>query len=695
MADESSILAADENGTPENTTEQKYDIKQLRRKIGRQVKSVKKFLLTKYEKELKEYLAVYKGDIEKILPNRVRSFENVDVNVVYPVIKTLVPSLYFQDPKVYVKADQEKIVIEYRDPATNSPILNPEGQPEIKELNAVEGAVKFQNLLNHNIRQAKLKREMKSALTDAELGYYGAIKCGWDNEQGNEAMGDGAPPSHRDDTDIDMAYGIRRKPWKVYVDMEDFYHPKWIAESYEVHPEQLKKDKRLKNTENLKGNFEMPKELKDELWQDVDAADIKRTEVFEVYVKPCAEFPKGVFCMFTDEVEDDFLYFGPWPYTKIETRKTFPIKIIYFNEDPEGGLPTPGIRYYIQQQRAKSVMRRIMFEYIQRTLPILALDETKAGDRAKGGIQSGSLPRIVGVKGNPNSIIAGVSFNNLNQDFYNMDTLTDDDISREVGVADSGGRGQNVKFAEVAKQAEQNQQVRNSEKADIVRDFMIDIVRYWGALWQEFGPEEMSTPAEGQQFPVVISSDELQAKFTYDIKPFSMNYEDPMILRRQWVDLLNLAIAPANFAALQSQGAALDIVKMWKRVLLTYDDPETHSYLLDEAAKPEVQVARALMENEGMGSGQPAQVLPTDNHQLHIMIHGLLPEVPGKLEHILEHQAAMMEKAGMKPGGGNKEGLPVGGNAASQELMQKPMTPSPINADIAQNREAMKPVEVR
>lgn len=706
MADESGVLSSGDEYKENNdaVAGEMLDTslkptKELRHKIGRQVKSVKKFMLERYEKELKEFLDVFRGDIESILPPRIANFENVDVNIVYPVIKTLVPSLYFQDPKVFIKAEQEKIVFQFTDPMTGQPMMDEmTGMPKIEEISAVESATKFQALLNFTIRQAKLKREMKSALTDAELCYYGAIKSGWDNEQGVESMGEGAPPSHRDDTDMDMPYGIRRKPWKVYVDMEDFYHPKWIAESYEVHPEQLKKDKRLQNTEKLEGNFQIPNELKETVWKELQDQDLKRTEVFECYIKPCAEYPNGVFCMFTDEVPDDFLYFGEWPYSKPETRKTFPIKIIYFNEDPDGGLPVPGIRYYLQQQRAKSVLRRVMFEYVQRTLPIMGVDETKASERAKQGISSGSLPRIVAMKGNPNSTLAGISFSNLNQDFYNMDTLLDDDVSRLVGVADSGGRGQNVKFAEVAKQAEANQQVRNSEKADIVRDFMIEIVRHWMALYQEFGTEEMSTPMEGEQFPIKLSVDELQAKFTAEIKPFSMNYEDPMILRRQWVDLLNIFISPAMFAALTAQGALPDIVRMAKRVLLTYDDPETHSYIIDQATKAENQVADALNENNVLMAGQPTEVLPTDNHQVHIMIHGMMPNVPGKLEHMEAHQQAMLAKAGMapsKPGGGNPEGLPVKGNAASQEMMDAPLEPSPMNQSIALNREGLKPIETR
>lgn len=697
MADESSIQ--DSSGEvvdrPDSETKEEgtKPSKELRHLFGRQVRSVKKFMTKRFDSEIQEILKVFRNEIAGILPARVQSFDNVDVNVVYPVIKTIIPSLYFQDPQVYVKAEQEKIVIETTDPTTGQPV--PGG---VEELSAIDAAVKFQAKLNDNIKKAKLKREMKSALTDAELTFYGAVKCGWGNEQGVESMGQGAPPSHRDDTDMDMAYGIRLKPWKVYVDMNDFYHPQWIAVEYEDHPDRLKKDERLQNTDELEGNCEIKDDYKKDLWKDLDAKDLKRTQYVEFYHKPCAQYPEGIFAIFTDEVADDFLYYGPWPYSRDDTKKSFPIKIIYFNEDPEGGLPIPPVRYYLPQQKAKSVLRRTAYEYIQRTLPLLLIDGTKAGDKLKTAIASGQLPRIGDVKGNPNTIAAALSFANLNADFGNFDLTLDDDIDRMVGVADSGGRGANVKFAEVAKQSQANQQVRNSEKADIVRDFMIDIVRFWAALYQEFSPEKMSTTVQGSQFPVDMSSDELQANFSYDIKPFSMNYEDPTILRRQWVDLLNLMISPAMAQALGSQGAQADIVKVLKRVLLTYDDPETHSYVIDAASKPEAQVADALNENQALAAGQPVQILPTDNHQVHIMIHGIMPDAPGKLEHILAHEQAMIAASGgpaQKGGGGNPEGSPVTGVAANQDMMQQPLQQSPVNADTASTREAIKPIEVR
>ena len=692
MADQNNYPVDDTGEQPEeNSAKDAVDLKELRQKIGRTVGSVKKYTQKMFEQEVKHYVNVFRGEIRKILPERLLKMDDVDVNVVFPVIKTLIPSLYFQDPKIFVKPEQEKIVIEYKDPETGQPVTDETGKPRVDVYNAAESAMKFQAKLNTNIRKAKLKREMKSALVDAHLGFYGAVKLGWGNEQGVASMGEGAPPSYRDDTDMDMAYGIRLSPEDVYVDLTDFYNPEWIAVRYEVHPEQLKKDSRLTNTENLKGNCELKDSNEKEIWKDLDKADYVKTEYFEYYHKPCAQYPEGIYAIYTDEVKDDFLYYGPWPYTGEDTKKTFPIKLLYFTPNPDGKFPIPDVRHYIQQQKAKSLLRRVAYEYIQRSMPFLVLDESRLSESTKQALSSGRIPKVVVSKGNANNIATGVNFPPLSSDFNNFNNVVDDDIQRMVGVSDSGGRGQNVEFASVAKEAAANQQVRNSERADIVRDFMADIVRFWASLHQELGSDAMYVPMEDSQFPVTLSVDEIQGKFSYEIKPFSMNYEDPTILRQQKFNLLNLAISPQNAQALASQGASMNYVAIWKDALRTFDEPEVQKYLIDKGAKAEEQVANVLNDYTVLQSGQMPPVEATDNHMVHIMILGSLPDIPGKLELIQAHQQALLASQGQapaKPGGGNPEGLPVGGVAANQDQFSKPLSSSPVNQKIAINREA-------
>lgn len=682
---------------PEEVTRQ---TRELRHMYGKRVRSVYDHVKDRFDQEAKKYIAMLRHEFTGILPERLLVSDRVDVNVVYPIIKQLIPQLYFQDPKVFVKALEETIthvVTEMGvDPNTGEevevPVIDPEtGVPMVREYDGVRSALIFQNALNLNLDKAKVKYQVKRAIVDAEVGFYGAIKCGWGNNQGVASMGLGAPPSVREDVSDDWAYAIRLNPWDVVADMRDFYNPEWIAVRHTVEPEQLKADKRLSNTEGITGKTQIDADLKKKYWKNLDEKECRMTEYFEVYVKPCAKYPTGLFMIMTDEVPDDFLYISEWPYKA----KEFPIKFLYFNPDPEGDLPTPGVRYYANHQKAILNLRNAEYEFVQRTMPIFGINVAgvKDADKVTKQITSGQIPRIVATTQNPARVLGGVSYPSIGIDFRQFETNAFNDISRMVGMTSIVTPTANAdnQLASALKISSQGEQIRQNERADIVADFLAGVIEYWAKLYQEFAGPENFTTIEGEKFPVKWSNEEINGKFLFKIKPFSMSYEDPVIRRKQWVDLLNLLAAPEARAVLAEQGVQVDVAKIVRRILETYDERDVETFIIDDMAKPENQVAQALQENDLMAQGlyNEVRVMPTDNHKLHIIIHGLLGDV--SVEHMMMHQQMMLEAAGVSsPGGGNPEGMPVNGVGTNQDMLKAPAKPNVANKKTAISREAKK-----
>ena len=133
------------------------------------------------------------------------------------------------------------------------------------------------------------------------------------------------------------------------------------------------------------------------------------------------------------------------------------------------------------------------------------------------------------------------------------------------------------------------------------------------------------------------------------------------------------------------------MAKIVRRILETYDERDVETFIIDDMAKPENQVAHAMQENDLIAQGllNEVQVMPTDNHKLHIIIHGLLGEM--SVEHMAMHQQMMLEAAGVSsPGGGNKEGMPVNGVATNQELLKDSPRPNTKNKKTAISRESRK-----
>lgn len=627
---------------------------ELRAYFGRKVLSGRDKMRERFRQELSNYMRIYRNQLQGLLPSRLMTTDRIDVNVVYPIIKTLIPQLYFQDPRVMVDSEAQSFTydIEGTEGQAIPTPENPNGA--IQDIvDGPKGAGLLQGAINRNLLAAKIKREAKACILDAHVGFYGAMKTGWDNEQGVYGMADGdAPPGMSQSVQEDMAFAIRLKPWDVFVDPDNFYTPSWIAVRYCVPPMQLKGDSRLQNTANLKGNTTAKQDRtlgvpeKSDSYNNGDPL----TEYFEVYVRPCAEYPQGLFFLFTEEVKQDFMYLDKWPYEK---SKDYPIKLIYFNPDPEGDLPVPDVRYYISQQKAKNNLRNVEYQYVQRTTPILVINTsgmTKDGEKALKALQSGQTPRVLQTNGNVQEFASGVSFNNLNVDFRRFDGEIDEDITKMVGLAGLGGQP-NTDVATVAKIGSTSESIRLNERADIVRDFMTDIVTQWGALYQEFSSEKMSAPIEGQQYPVNFSFKDIRGKYFFRIKAFSMNYEDPAVRRRQYVDLLNLLASPAIAQGLMQKGKMVDLEPIIQATLLSYDDPNVNRVVVPIPPPPMMPG----MPGEPQNAGIPG-----------------VPPVPGS------------------PGGGNQEGLPINGIAVNQELLRRPMTPSPQKSVASLAREATR-----
>ncbi len=669
----------------------------------RKVKSSHHYIKEQFDGEVKHYLKIFRHQFQDLLPESMLKLDRVDVNIVYPIIKTLIPKLYFQDPKVFLKAMQEKIVVPQTQVIADEmgqemeqPVLDPmTGQQVVEEYDGPRAALIMQSQINYNVRMAKLKHHVKMSIYDAHLGYFGVLKTGWGNEQGVQLMGGNGPVSSREDTDENLAYAIRIKPWDVAPDLNDFYNQEWTAVHYCAHPSRLKGDSRLKNVDQIKGSAKMDPNIVKERGKHLTKEDTVLTEWYEIFVKPCPAYPNGLFLILSEEIKDDFLFESEWPYAS----KCNPIKFLYFNPDPEGGLPIPDVRYYAGQQKAKSAMRKVALEYAMRALPFVGIDMAGMKNQAEveKALRSGVTPKFIRTDGrNPSQVLSAFSHNNLNADFWRFDGIIDDDVSRMVGMVKGvyPGSGENVELASVAKIADEGEAIRQNERADIVRDFLTDILSQWVDYYKEFASPENYVVVEGEKFPTKWTVDQIQMRMDLEVKPFSMNYEDPTIRRRQWVDLLNLLGGPAIQQALMQQGAMVDFVKMIKRVLETYDERDVESFMITGDMKPENQVARAIQNGFVIAqTGQIPPVQPTDNHKLFILIYGLFVQigVPGPFaEAMALHEQALLQSVPGSPGGGNAEGLPQVGNAANQEMLREPLNPSAKNSEIAKNREATK-----
>src|ERR1051326_5523283 len=75
------------------------------------VKSNHDYIKERFEKEAKRYLDMYAHQFSKQGYDPMSESNKIDINIIYPLAKNLVNNIYYKDPKVFVKSEEEKLIV--------------------------------------------------------------------------------------------------------------------------------------------------------------------------------------------------------------------------------------------------------------------------------------------------------------------------------------------------------------------------------------------------------------------------------------------------------------------------------------------------------------------------------------------------------------------------------------------------------
>lgn len=121
---------------------------------------------------LKQNLQRYMGDF---IPDIGANWDII-LNEVYPIIQFNIPSIYYKNPRVYLKPRNKMTMTKKRNPQTE----------EMEEV-WIEGskAAKTQEaILNYCLEEIGYKREMQRVLLDALMGTHGVLWHGYKGDFG-------------------------------------------------------------------------------------------------------------------------------------------------------------------------------------------------------------------------------------------------------------------------------------------------------------------------------------------------------------------------------------------------------------------------------------------------------------------------------------------------------------------------------
>lgn len=276
-------------------------------------------------------------------------------NMVFSNIRTIMPSINLNNPKIYCKP-------------TKKPYVGKDGVV----FDTIGASLYWEILMNHYYRHLRIKREIDKSLADALIGPWGLVQLGYTVE--TEKVQGGEQIEINELIKGESVFVVRRSPKDFRFDTEatdsHLEDARWIAFRWVKPLEDVKANPRYDNTRRLKANmrcktdgFEKPgdpvmhKAISDhdygdygdsEVWQRVEGWDIwdKKTHRMMTYVKD----------------HDRFIYEGRWPID-IEG---FPIEIIYFNENPDDAVPISDIEIYRSAQDELNRIHSCQLDHIKR-----------------------------------------------------------------------------------------------------------------------------------------------------------------------------------------------------------------------------------------------------------------------------------------------------------------------------------------
>lgn len=637
------------------------------------------------EKELfpliKKNLERYTGDF---LPDLGIDW-TIYLNEVYPIIQFNIPSIYYKNPKVYLKPRNKMVLTKKRNPQTE----------EMEEV-WIEGskAAKTQEaILNYCLEEIGYKREVQRALFDALVATHGVL---WHGYKGDFGMTEEASYYIKSEKVFVERLAPTRFIFDPAVNISNLDKARWVGRCFDVPLDDLLEDDELDidaiKTKGFKGYGQIIKEgVLRKGGQDVlqpggsmkplmdyadseyrDSTACRFVRCYEIFKRPTKkekkDGKKGSVLLLTNE-QPHPLRENPWTYKA----EGFPVKILQFNELPDSEFGLDDIKTYASVIDNKNIIRNIQIRNAQENSKVwvmIAKDGTNEEDIQK--VQNGDQTIILKDGDTVNgkmSVQAGGS--GASNELYLIDQRIDKELQDKSGVTDlkRGFVHSGEESAASIKTRSAGGAVKPQYRQDIMSDFIKDSVKYLNQLLKQFMPYKEAVRITGTidlEWSENPTKEEIQAETDVEIDILSMLPENPdqEAQRLQMVlQLMQGAITnPAVFQKLQTEGYTFNLHPIVESLLmrLKIRDPEAFRRIRQEeslgfSSNQQLKLAHGNVLAGLQGAVdqiQPPQ--DTDDHIAHIEIYkaalqlleltGTNPEVSAPIQQLIEAHMQMQQE---------------------------------------------------
>ena len=581
---------------------------------------------------------------------------DIILNELYPIIQYELPSIFFRNPRAFLKPRNKTFIAKKRNPIT--------GKMEEIELDATKSAKTQEAILNYDISQIKYKQQLQKVLMDALLFPYGVL---WHGYKGDFGMTEEQSINIKNDQNFVRRINPLRFLKDPAVPMSDLDESKWVARSFDVPLIDIVEDDKLDiDKEILKGfvgfnqkissrNYIPASQLqkheqgKDKILLDrynrtligYTNEDFKKSKqarfikVYEVFLRPTKKESrdggKGYILLLTDEQQKP-LRESEWTIKA----EGLPAKILEFNplNDNMFGLSDPEAFGNCIDQ--KNAVINLQLRNAQENSKVwVGISKAGTNEEEIEKVQHGQQTIILFEDGKPSERMYVASPGGAaSSELYMLDQRIQRNLEDKSGVTDLK-RG----FLQSGEESATSVQLRASGggarpayRQDIMSDFLKDSLLYLNQLNKQFMSVKEAVRIVGSldiEWSDKPSKEEIQADVDVEIDVISMLPENPEKELKELNTALMLMIDgirdPAIQQKIEKEGKTLNLSPLIEQMLLRLriKDPDVFRNIKPEESMGFVsvqQLKEAQANIQASISGQPPPYPPavTDDHKAKI-----------------------------------------------------------------------------
>lgn len=521
------------------------------------VEEAKRFFEEKRENELKNWNALYTGQLfDEAIPDNDRIF----VNYTYSNVENKISTLYYKNPKINVQPRKANLV----------------DQQTGQVVDYIKNARNSQETVNYEMKEYAIKKQIRKSLYDWKISGYGVMFTGWDTDvtyaeatqapqQQQEPPQDTLLPSEGGQMPqrVDMSQfqqppqeppqeqqiesinkdrpDFRRlRPDRVYFspdseDDDDVYN-RYVVIEETVSYEELKKDKRFKqeDVESI-SSFEFT-----DTKSDQKSDTLKRVKLYHVW-------DKDKWCISVKGLDHN-LYETENQYKDVfGDQEALPIVLIWGIRKLGEFYPYSDVYITQDQQNHMNKARAAEANHMKRFANIFIFKKGKIDPLDIEKIENAEEGSIIGIdtQDEPlNAVIMALPNPDMTFPFQFETRLIDDtNVIQGINQYQRGSQQDQIKTLGQTQIAEAHSQSRRDQEQMIVEDYVEKIYQRLLQLNQAFLQQPVYTKIVGEsgaQDWLSITKDDIQGEFDLQVESGSTVKMDDDVVRKQTLDAFNL-----------------------------------------------------------------------------------------------------------------------------------------------------------